>query len=874
LKGEFTKILSAFINAEVANDYLFPYLQWLYLYLCFKDIHMKKPLLFVAGTLLSGLAMAQCVAPPAPTPVTASPSSVCSNTGGTTNLSATTSANFILWYDAPTGGNLLGTSLSAAAFPVTAAISTTYYAEAGVYGGPLTTDTYVYTGAPQFFVVPAGVDTVILEAWGAQGNSNALGVAGGLGGYATGKLAVSAGDTLWIYVGGGGTSSTNGGFNGGGNGGNGGCAQAFAGGGGGASDVRLNAITLNDRAIVGAGGGGAGGNRVSGCGRGNGGGGGAGYYGGGGGAAWPGGTPGANPTGGTQSAGGTGGISTYTTAAPANNGGNGALGLGGFGGLELTSNQAGSQTASSGGIGGDLNGTAGTYAGNFTGQSGAGGSSYYGTLLNGSTTGGLRSGNGEVKITYQSVCLSAQRTPVTFTVYTLPVVTASAAPTTVCDGDSITFSGNGAVTYAWSGPASVTDGVASAMNLATSGDYVVTGTDVNGCTAMDTVSVLVNANPVVGITAQDTTVCSGDTIVLNASGADTYSWSTGGNATVESFVAGVSVQAILTGTESVNGCSSTDTLFIIVNQLPVVSFTPSAPAVCIGDTAAISASGGTAYTWSTGDTASTINVAPSASAVYSVMVTDANGCMSTDSVSVSVNSLPVLDVTGNPSTSCFGTPANLNATGASSFQWSTGDTTSNASVILFASSMVYVTGTDTNGCSSTDSIFVTVNQLPVVTAQIPQNGVCFDDGAFPLLGGSPLGGTWSGPGVTAGTFTPNSVTLGSQNIVYTYTDSNGCVSSATDIIIVNPCTGIAEYGIESGMVAFPNPATDNISVKWNAGFDMNRIEIVDVTGRVVISTSVANGNNAEINISELPAGMYTLRGVSASAVETKMIIKN
>jgi hypothetical protein len=55
---------------------------------------------------------------------------------------------------------------------------------------------------------------------------------------------------------------------------------------------------------------------------------------------------------------------------------------------------------------------------------------------------------------------------------------------------------------------------------------------------------------------------------------------------------------------------------------------------------------------------------------------------------------------------------------------------------------------------------------------------------------------------------------------------------------------------------------------------MNRIEIVDVTGRVVISTSVANGNNAEINISELPAGMYTLRGVSASAVETKMIIKN
>jgi Secretion system C-terminal sorting domain/Ig-like domain CHU_C associated/Glycine rich protein len=835
---------------------------------------MRKPLLFSFGILISGWAMAQCVAPPAPTPVTASPSSVCSNTGGSTNLSATTSGNFILWYDAATGGNLLGTSLSAAAFPVTAAVTTTYYAEAGVYGGPLTTDTYVYTGAPQYFVIPAGVDSVILEAWGAQGNSNALSVAGGLGGYATGKLAVNAGDTLWIFVGGGGAVTTAGGYNGGGAGGNGGCAQAFGGGGGGASDVRLGGTTFNDRVIVGAGGGGAAGNRVGGCGRGNGGGGGAGYYGGGGGAAWPGGTPGANPTGGTQSAGGTGGVSTYTTAAPWNNGTNGALGLGGNGGLELTSNQAGSQTATAGGIGGDLNGTSGTYAGNFAGQSGAGGSSYYGTLVNGSTTGGVRTGNGEVHITYQSVCLSAQRTPVTFTVNALPVVTASAAPTTVCDGDSITFSGNGAVTYSWSGPSSVTNGIATAMTVSAAGDYVVTGTDANGCTGMDTVSVAVNALPVVGISAQDSTVCSGDTIVLTASGADTYSWSTGGNAAVEFFIAGVSVQAILTGTETVNGCTSTDTLFITVNQLPVVSFNSSSSAVCIGDTATITASGGTAYMWNTGDTASTISVAPSANTAYSVMVTDANGCMSTDSVSVGVNALPVLDVTGNPSTTCFGTPANLNATGASSFQWSTGDTTSNASVILFASSMVYVTGTDTNGCSSTDSIFVTVNQLPIVTAQIPQNTVCIDDGAFPLLGGSPLGGTWSGPGVTAGTFTPSSATLGSQNIVYTYADSNGCVSSSSDIILVNPCTGVAEYGTESGMIAFPNPATDNISVKWNSEFEMNRIEIVDVTGRVVICTSVANGNNAEINISELPAGMYTLRGVSSTTVVTQMIIKN
>lgn len=833
---------------------------------------MKRPLLLSFGILISGLAAAQCVAPPAPTPVIASPASVCSDTGGSTNLSATTTGNLILWYDAAVGGNLLGTSLSAAAFPVTAAVTTTYYAEAAVYGGPLTTDTFAYTGGSQFFVVPAGVDTVVLEAWGAQGNSNAMTVAGGLGGYSTGKLGVSSGDTLWIFVGGGGIISTNGGYNGGGAGGNGGCAQAFAGGGGGASDVRVGGITLNDRVIVGAGGGGAAGDRIAGCGRGNGGGGGAGYYGGGGGAAWPSASI-TLPTGGTQTAGGTGGTSTYTSA-PGNNGGNGSLGTGGTGGLEVTSNQAGSQTAAVGAIGGNLIGTNGTYVGSFTGQSGAGGSSFYGTLVNGSTTGGVRTGNGEVHISYQSVCLSAQRTPVTFTVNALPVVTASAAPTTVCEGDSTTFSGSGAVTYTWNGPSAVTDGVPFAMSTSSAGDYVVTGTDTNGCIGMDTVYVAVNAVPVIGITAQDTTVCSGDTIVLNASGADTYSWSTGGNAAVETFVAGVSVQAILTGTETATGCSATDTLFVTVNQLPVVSFNPAAPAICSGDTATITAAGGTAYIWNTGDTTSAISVALSSNAVYSVMVTDANGCMASDSVPVEVNALPVLDVTGNPSTACFGTPAVLTATGASSYQWSTGDTTSTTSVIYFASNMTYVTGTDTNGCSSTDSIFVTVNQLPVVTAQIPQNAVCLDDGTFPLVGGSPVGGTWSGNGVSAGSFTAMTAGAGSQLITYTYTDTNGCVNSATDIILVNYCVGIVENQLQSGMIAFPNPATDNISVKWNSDFAMNRIEIVDVTGRVVISTSVANGNNAEINISELPAGMYTLRGVSSSAVVTQMIIKN
>jgi hypothetical protein len=256
--------------------------------------------------------------------------------------------------------------------------------------------TFAYTGAAQTFTVPGGITQVTLAVWGAQGNSNAQSIAGGLGGYATGTLAVTPGQVLNVYVGGGGTTGTAAGFNGGGSAAVHPCATAAGGGGGGASDVRATGTALGDRVIVGAGGGGAAGNRISGCGRGGGGGGGGGYYGGGGGAGWPD-TGGALPTGGTQSAGGSAGTSSYTGA---NNGTGGSLGTGGNGGPEVSSSQAGSNTASAGGAGGGATGASGTYAGNYTGASGAGGSSYVGGVTGGTTTAGQRSGAGQVQISW------------------------------------------------------------------------------------------------------------------------------------------------------------------------------------------------------------------------------------------------------------------------------------------------------------------------------------------------------------------------------------------------------------------------------------------------------------------------------------------
>ncbi len=264
--------------------------------------------------------------------------------------------------------------------------------------GPIDTLLFSYTGTVQKFVVPSNTSSLTIKAYGSQGGSNASGVKGGLGGYAQGDVSVTPGDTLYIYVGG-----TNG-YNGGGAAGNQPCSSAVAGIGGGASDVRIGGQSLTNRVIVAGGGGGAGGNRITGCGRGSGGGGGGGYYGGGGGAAWPH-TSSNLPTGGTQSAGGAGGTSDWTNT-PNNNGTNGVLGIGGNGGAEISSSQSGSGTALAGGTGGGATGGSGSYSVNWTGQSGAGGSSYLGSLSSSNTIAGINSGNGQVVIKFNTTSSS------------------------------------------------------------------------------------------------------------------------------------------------------------------------------------------------------------------------------------------------------------------------------------------------------------------------------------------------------------------------------------------------------------------------------------------------------------------------------------
>ena len=255
----------------------------------------------------------------------------------------------------------------------------------------MATTTFAYTGAVQDFVVPAGITSVDIECWGAQGTSGGFHI-GGKGGYAKATVTVTPAETLKVYVGG------SAGFNGGGAGGTGGSA---GGSGGGASDVRRGGTALGNRVIVAGGGGGGGGLSSNATG-------GQTFAGSDGGAG--GGLTGSNGTGGggTQTAGGGGNTADTTMDFDGTNGANGTSGTGGAGGNGGSDSPNATGGGGGGGGGGYYGGGGGEGGGveidgvtrdSYGGGGGGGGSSFTsGTAA--STTPNVRTGNGQVKITY------------------------------------------------------------------------------------------------------------------------------------------------------------------------------------------------------------------------------------------------------------------------------------------------------------------------------------------------------------------------------------------------------------------------------------------------------------------------------------------
>lgn len=297
-------------------------------------------------------------------------------------------------------------------------------------------------------------------------------------------------------------------------------------------------------------------------------------------------------------------------------------------------------------------------------------------------------------------------TTIAITVNPLPTIAVTSGNDTICSGSTATMTASGANTWSWSSGG--TNASENVSPTATS-TYTVTGTDANGCTSTGTFTVVVNALPTVSVSG-NTTLCSGDNTTLTAAGATSYSWSTSATGTSINVAPSATTTYSVTGTD-VNGCQNTSTITVTVNPPPVAGITGNT-STCIGSPVTLTGSGNGSYSWSSGGSSSSEIVTPSATTTYSLIVS-VGSCADTATFTVTVNAGPTADA-GADATIMSGSSATLSGSGGTSYSWSpsTGLSCTNCQspeASPTVTTVYIVTVTDANGCSSTDSVTVYVD---------------------------------------------------------------------------------------------------------------------------------------------------------------------
>ncbi|MCX7744779.1 MAG: PKD domain-containing protein [Flavobacteriales bacterium] len=409
----------------------------------------------------------------------------------------------------------------------------------------------------------------------------------------------------------------------------------------------------------------------------------------------------------------------------------------------------------------------------------------------------------------------------------------SVSATTICQGQSINASTSGSFgvpgyTYNWSlsptGTPSLGNTASVNIPFPNAGTFTLYGfvTDACGNQVTSTRTITVNPSPTPSITGS-TSLCQGQSTTLTASGGNTYSWNTGSTSATITINPPTTTNYTVTVTGT-GGCTATLSQTVLVNPIPspVISGTTS---ICNGQSTTLTASGGSSYAWNTGATTAAITVSPTSNTTYTVTVTGAGGCSATLSQTVTVNSVPTPVISGTTNI-CNGQSTTITASGGSSYAWNTGATTASITVSPASNTTYTVTVTGVGGCSSINSVNVTVNPSPNFSIQnnsgttiISCNTASINVtalGAFNYIWSNGLGNNPNVSITNPGTYT------------VTATDANGCSSTQTITItedtstpLVNVINNTGTYTLDCSNTSVSITAFGGINYLWNGGSNPN-----------------------------------------------------
>jgi hypothetical protein len=254
--------------------------------------------------------------------------------------------------------------------------------------------------------------------------------------------------------------------------------------------------------------------------------------------------------------------------------------------------------------------------------------------------------------------------------------------------------------------------------------------------------------PTVTIAQSSTVYCQGaPNVTLTASGADTYTWTTGATGSV--FVPTTVVTSIfsVTGTHTLTNCSSTAIATLAVQPAPVISANVSPPQACSGITRTITAAGASSFTWNGGSGSGPVfTIAPQTSTFVSVSASGTNGCTKASTIQVTVLSSPTVSISVlSPQTICAGESVTLSAQGAASYTW-TGPSVFLTGLVLIhqpiTSASYSLAGMNGVGCKDSSVVQITVDQCVGITEKADQRVILFPNPSVGLyqLKGPPVSG--------------------------------------------------------------------------------------------------------------------------------------
>ena len=447
-------------------------------------------------------------------------------------------------------------------------------------------------------------------------------------------------------------------------------------------------------------------------------------------------------------------------------------------------------------------------------------------------------GLGTHTITYAVAGSCPVSTSTTISVHSPPTISAG-TDAVICNGSATQLQATGGVSYSWTPTTGINNPyIANPMATPPSNNfnYVVIGTDINGCSASDTVNFTFFGAPTVVAIDDPAIICAGTPTVLGAAGTaanglpGSYMWNPSIGVT-NAATATPTVAPLQTTTYTVTftdncGLTATDQVVVTTEEYYSVNL-PTTAEFCAGDQTTLTAAitGSTPQLqWSsnapafnpTGATTSTLTVNQPGS--YTLTITSPMGCQNADQVVVSEIPLPN-PYLPSPIDLCPNKTVTLNAgSNWDLVTWSNGQT---APSIIVSTPGSYTATVTHHGCTNTVSTTVNLVQMPVINLG-PDISIC--DGTSTTLT-IPVNGLWSTGSNT------NSIQVTTANTYYVTVNVGSCVASDTIIVRIKPKPIAVLPQQINGCIGEPilinaeNPV--NTSYYWNTGETTSKIEVTN-----------------------------------------------